>query len=101
MSRADTHSQERRTFYLYLDEFQTFTGKAGNSYVNILSRARKYKFGVILAHQQTGQIDQELLKNILGNVSTILTFSVSAEDARRMAREYEVGPAHCAAASGF
>jgi len=45
MSRADTFSEERRPFYLYLDEFQTFTGRAGDSYANILSRARKYRFG--------------------------------------------------------
>ena len=91
MSRADTFSEERRPFYLYLDEFQTFTGRAGDSYANILSRARKYRFGVILAHQQTGQIDQELLRNILGNVATILTFGVSSDDARRLCREFEVG----------
>jgi hypothetical protein len=44
-----------------------------------------------LAHQQTGQIDQELLRNILGNVATMLTFGVSSDDARRLSREYEIG----------
>jgi hypothetical protein len=91
MSRADTLAEERRPFYLYLDEFQTFTGKAGDSYANILSRARKYKFGVVMAHQQTRQIDHDLLSNILGNVSTILTFSVANDDAQRLSREYVVG----------
>ena len=88
MSRADTPKAQRHPFYLYLDEFQTFTGVAETSYSRILSRARKYGLGLILAHQQTGQISQKLLKEIFGNVSTFISFSVSSEDASKLSQEY-------------
>jgi hypothetical protein len=87
MSRARQAKAERRQFYLYIDEFQTFTGTAGTSYEKILSRARKYKLGLVLAHQQTGQIPAGLLKEILGNVSTSICFAVSREDAMRFSKE--------------
>jgi hypothetical protein len=90
LSRVDIPPEERRPFYLYLDEFQTFTGVAEASYSKILSRARKYALCCILAHQQTGQLSQELLHEILGNVTTILTFSVSSSDARKLSQEYAV-----------
>lgn len=87
MSRADVPAEERRPFYLYIDEFQHFCGVAGRSYETMLSRARKYGLGLVLAHQQTGQIPEPLLKEILGNVSTLVAFSLSAADAKRIGRE--------------
>jgi len=95
MSRADMAKSERRPFYLYIDEFQTFCGVVGTSYEKILSRARKYGLGLILAHQQTGQIPHSLLREILGNVSTAIAFQVSASDAKRLAPEMvgEIGGA--------
>src|SRR5262249_10827804 len=44
-SRVDVPPEKRRPFYLYMDEFQTFTGVSGASYAQILSRARKYNLG--------------------------------------------------------
>jgi hypothetical protein len=88
MSRADTTKTQRKPFYLYLDEFQNFCGLASQSYEKILSRARKYKLGMILAHQQTGQLPSELLREILGNVSTIVSFQVSQGDASKLSKEF-------------
>jgi hypothetical protein len=88
MSRADIPKHLRREFYLYLDEFQTFTGVAETSYSAILSRARKYKLGLILAHQQTGQLPKKLLDEIFGNVTTFITFSVAYADAQRLGQQY-------------
>jgi len=88
MSRADTPKYQRKPFYLYIDEFQTFTSTAATSYEKILSRARKYKLSLILAHQQTGQIPLELLKEIFGNVSTIISFQLSQNDASKLAKEF-------------
>jgi hypothetical protein len=88
MARAQLAKADRRNFYLYIDEFQTFTGAAGTSYEKILSRARKYKLGLVLAHQQTAQIPGTLLKEIMGNVSTTICFNVSREDASRFSREF-------------
>jgi hypothetical protein len=87
MSRADTSKYEREPFYLYIDEFQTFTNSVTASYEKILSRARKYRLGLILAHQQTHQIPLELLREIMGNVSTIVSFQVSGDDASRLSKE--------------
>lgn len=87
MSRANAAKEERRPFYLYVDEFQSFCSTAASSYEKILSRARKYGLGLILAHQQTGQIGESVMREILGNVSTVVAFNVSASDARRLARE--------------
>lgn len=88
MSRMDTPAAKRRPFYLYLDEFQTFTGVAETSYEKMLSRARKYKLGLVLAHQQTGQLSKNLLAEIFGNVTTFITFSVAYADAMRLSQQY-------------
>jgi len=77
MSRANTLKKERIPFTLYIDEFQTFTQAASEGYEKILSRARKYKMTLVLAHQQTKQIPDHLLHEILGNVATIISFTVS------------------------
>ena len=88
MSRADESKQHRQPFYLYLDEFQNFCGTASQSYERILSRARKYRLGLILAHQQTGQLPTELIREIFGNVSTMISFQVSQPDALKVSREF-------------
>jgi hypothetical protein len=88
MSRADTPKAQRHPFYLYLDEFQTFTGVSEASYSAILSRARKYKLSLCLAHQQTGQISLKLLKDIFGNVLTLVSFNVSHDDAEKLSAEF-------------
>ena len=79
---------KRRRFYLYLDEFQTFTNTSASSYGLILSRARKYRLVLILAHQQSGQIPLDLLRDIFGNVSTMISFVVSNHDAKKLAGEF-------------
>lgn len=88
MGRASVPAHRRRRFYLYVDEFQTFTGTSSTSYEKLLSRARKYRLSLILAHQQTSQIPPALLKEILGNVSTMVSFAVSRDDARRLSGEF-------------
>lgn len=87
MGRADAPKSKRRRFYLYIDEFQSFVGVASVSYELILSRARKYGLGLVLAHQQTGQIPLELLREVLGNVSTLISFQVSQSDASKLSKE--------------
>jgi len=88
MGRANVPEHQRQRFYLYIDEFQTFTASATTSYDKILSRARKYHLPLILAHQQTGQIPSQLLKDIFGNVSTMISFVVSSSDATRLSKEF-------------
>lgn len=88
MKRADTLKEQRVPFYLYLDEFQVFCGTAAKSYETILSRARKYKLGMILAHQQTSQIPSSLMDEIFGNVSTLVAFQVDDSDAVKIGHRF-------------
>lgn len=90
MSRVDIPEEERKDFYLYVDEFQNF---ATESFANILSEARKYRLNLIVAHQYIGQLVHD--KNtvvrdaIFGNVGTMITFRVGADDAEFLEKEYE------------
>ena len=87
LSRANIPQHQRRLFMLYVDEFQRFANVAATSYEVMLSRARKYGLGLVLAHQQMGQIGENLMREILGNVGTVVAFQVGATDARRLSRE--------------
>lgn len=66
-------------FYLYLDEFQNV---ATDSIKTILSEARKYKLGLVLAHQYIEQIPKEIKDAIFGNVGTKAVFRINPEDAK-------------------
>jgi hypothetical protein len=85
MSRVDIAEEDRQDFYLYVDEFQNF---ATTSFIKILSEARKYRLDLILANQYTAQIPEELMAAIFGNVGTLMTFIVGAQDAEYLAKEY-------------
>lgn len=78
MSRVDIPEIERRDFYLYVDEFQHF---ATESFANILSEARKFHLSLIMAHQYIKQMEEPVMDAVFGNVGTIVTFRVGAEDA--------------------
>lgn len=85
MNRVYQAEGERRDFYLYVDEFQNF---ATNSFIKILSEARKYRLCLTLANQYIGQIDEEVQKAIFGNAGSIVSFGVGATDARLLSREF-------------
>lgn len=90
MSRVDIPEEERQDFYLYVDEFQNF---ATESFANILSEARKYRLNLIVAHQYIGQLVHDrntvVRDAIFGNVGTMITFRVGADDAEFLEKEYE------------
>jgi hypothetical protein len=89
LSRVDVPEEERKDFYLYVDEFQNF---ATESFATILSEARKYRLNLIVGHQYIGQLVQD--KNtkvrdaVFGNVGTIVTFRIGAADAEFMEKEF-------------
>jgi type IV secretory pathway TraG/TraD family ATPase VirD4 len=85
MGRAGTDKSERRNFFLYVDEFQNF---ATETFSEILSEARKYGLGMTVAHQFVNQIPPDISKALFGNVGTLLSFRVSAEDARFMTQHF-------------
>ena len=86
-ARESIPKDKRRPFYLYIDEFQTYTSTASASYSDILAKARKYGLALYLAHQQSQQIPTDLLADILGNVSTMVVLTTSMQDATRFGRE--------------
>jgi hypothetical protein len=86
MSRADTPEDQRRDFYFYVDEFQNF---ATDTFYEILSEARKYHLNLTIAHQYMGQLSDKIRQTVFGNVGSIISFRVGAEDARILAEEYE------------
>ena len=85
MSRADMPNADRIPFYLYIDEFQTFSTE---SFANILSEARKYKLNLILAHQYIAQLDQPVKEAVFGNIGNLITFRVGIEDAMALEKEF-------------
>ncbi len=89
MSRVDTPEDERKDFYLYVDEFQNF---ATDTFCSILSEARKYRLSLIMAHQYINQLvvkgDTQIRDAVFGNVGTLQSFKVGAEDAEYLAKEY-------------
>jgi hypothetical protein len=85
MHRVDMPEEQRRDFYLYVDEFQNF---ATGSFIKIMSEARKYRLNIMLANQYMAQIPEEVQKAILGNAGTIITFSTGASDAAILNKEF-------------
>lgn len=86
MSRVDIPEDERKDFYLYVDEFQNF---ATDSFADILSEARKYRLNLIMAHQYINQLPEKVSDAVFGNVGTMITFRVGATDAEFLEKEFE------------
>lgn len=76
---------DRRDFYLYVDEFQNFSNE---SFASILSEARKYRLNLIVAHQYIEQLDEKVAAAIFGNVGTIIAMRVGGADAAAMETEF-------------
>jgi len=85
MSRTDVDIENRRDFYLYVDEFQNF---ATDTFADILSEARKYRLNLIVANQFIGQISEDLKNAVFGNVGTLVTFRVGVTDANYLQHEF-------------
>jgi len=93
MGRADMLEKDRIPFYLYVDEFQNF---ATDSFATILSEARKYKLCLTMAHQYINQLvttkfgstSSAIKDAVFGNVGSMMSFKVGAEDAKVLAEEY-------------
>jgi type IV secretory pathway TraG/TraD family ATPase VirD4 len=85
MSRQDMPMDQRRDFFLYVDEFQNF---ATPDFAQILSEARKYRLNLVVANQFIGQMDEEIKNAIFGNVGTIASFRVGVTDANYLQHEY-------------
>ena len=89
MERVRIPEDERKDFYMYVDEFQNF---ATDSFVNILSEARKYRLDLVIAHQYIGQLVTDastaVRDAVFGNVGTMVSFRVGATDAEFLEQEF-------------
>lgn len=87
MSRSDIPNiADRRPFYLYVDEFQNF---ATDSFATILSEARKYALNLTVANQYIGQMTETVRDAVFGNVGSMISFRVSADDAPLLSKQFE------------
>lgn len=85
LERASIPEEERKDFYVYIDEFQNF---ATSAFANILSEARKYHLCLNLAHQYIKQLPEEVQSTIFGNIGSIVSFRVGGEDAAVLEKEF-------------
>ena len=89
MERVRIPEDERKDFYLYVDEFQNFVT---DSFASILSEARKYRLCLTVAHQYTAQLvtkeSSAMRDSIFGNVGTMIVFRVGADDADFLEKEF-------------
>ena len=89
LSRVDVPEEERKDFYLYVDEFQNFVT---DSFATILSEARKYRLCLTMGHQYIGQLMPEgnykMRDAVFGNVGTMVVFRVGAADAEYLETEF-------------
>lgn len=85
MSRANVALDQRRPFYLYVDEFQNF---ATDSFAVILSEARKYGLNLTVANQYVSQMNPVVRDAVFGNVGSMISFRVGADDASFLAKYF-------------
>jgi len=89
MERVRIPEEDRKDFYLYVDEFQNF---ATDSFAGVLSEARKYRLNLIIAHQYIGQLMTDsstvVRDAVFGNCGTMAVFRVGAADAEYFESEF-------------
>lgn len=85
-ARGDAPIENRKDFYLYIDEFQNFTTP---SIATILSEARKYRLNLTVAHQFIAQLSDKIRDAVFGNVGSLVAFRVGADDAEFLAKQFE------------
>ncbi len=90
MERVRIPEENRRDFYLYVDEFQNFVTDA---FAGILSEARKYRLNLTVAHQYTAQLvvdkSSAVRDAVFGNVGTMIVFRVGSDDAEFLESEFD------------
>lgn len=93
MKRQKIPKEERTDFFVYIDEFQNYVTESIES---ILSEARKYRLSLNMAHQYLAQLEDSgdmkgkkssVKDAVFGNVGTIMSYKIGAQDAEYMAKE--------------
>ena len=84
MSRANIPEQERRDFYIYVDEFHNLMTA---TFENLFAESRKYALNVTVAHQYMAQLLPEVMATVLGNIGSMTIFRIGGEDAKKLEDE--------------
>jgi len=82
-SRQNIMEKRRKPYFLYADEFHSFTTEA---IADMLPELRKYALGLVLANQFTSQLDKTVFAAITGNVGTTLVFRLGPDDAVKLSK---------------
>ncbi|MCC6962544.1 MAG: type IV secretion system DNA-binding domain-containing protein [candidate division Zixibacteria bacterium] len=86
LKRTKVSENQRRDFYVYIDELQSFVTE---DFPSILSEARKYRLNIAgMANQFISQLPENMASAILGNIGTLIAFTVGSEDAEILEREF-------------
>ena len=85
MGRTTIPEKDRKDFFLFVDEFQNVSS---DSFISILSEARKYRLSLTLSHQHASQLRPEIRDSVFGNVGSIIAFNVGSSDAALLSQEY-------------
>lgn len=85
LSRVDTPQDQLSPFFLHIDEFQNVST---DSISSILSEARKYQLGLVVAHQYIEQLDEKIKNSVFGNVGSIAAFRVGSDDAQFLESQF-------------
>ena len=85
LERQKMPEDERKDFYLYVDEFQSFST---DIFPSILSESRKYRLNLVLSHQYLDQVSEKIKKSVFGNVGTWIVFRIGSVDATILAKEF-------------
>lgn len=86
MSRADTPEEERDDFHLFVDEFSNFST---DGFAGMLSEVRKYGLCLVLSHQFTSQLSDDIRGAVFGNVGSTVAFRVGSADAKLLDEEFD------------
>jgi type IV secretory pathway TraG/TraD family ATPase VirD4 len=85
-SRIDTPEYLRKPFFIYIDEFQSFTN--ADLIGELLSESRKFKVGLVLSNQFMAQLDDKVRLSVIGNIGTLVSFRLGIKDAKLMEQEF-------------
>ena len=86
MARHHIPEEQRRDFYLYVDEFQNL---ATDTFSAILSEARKYRLALSITNQYISQLQEPIRDAIIGNVGTIISYRIGVPDAEFLEKEFQ------------
>ena len=85
LTRTDISEIERKSWFLFIDEWQSFTTSA---VADMLAELRKYKLGLALATQYVGRLEEDVREALFGNVGTLISFRVGAQDALALTKQF-------------